>query len=213
MESCRKRLLADRPLTKLTMDKTTTNATLNAVQHEIAHLRSSHRWIGHVSSPNSKANWEVFPLRGISAQAESHEIRQAFENNSPPSPNLFEDYLIMSECPAIQLVLNELHCSVLSVRLIKLQTGSTITGHSDSGFNTQADYVQLHYIIENNDMTLTIAGERVAIGEGEWWYFNAEKMQGITNQVNSDQIHLVVDCLVNPWLVDKINVQPPLDMS
>jgi hypothetical protein len=46
----------------------------------------------------------------------------------------------------------------------------------------------------------SIAGEEVHFSAGHTWYLNADSLHGVYNGSPQPRIHLMLDCIVNPWL-------------
>jgi len=49
-----------------------------------------------------------------------------------------------------------------------------------------------------------VEGLEIPMAPGELWYFNADATHEVLNQSTQDRTHLVIDCIANAWLADRI---------
>ena len=118
-----------------------------------------------------------------------------------PSTAEFEDLPVLARCPYIREVLSEFQCPLKMVRLLRLSAGSNILEHRDFGLCYEDGEVRVHIPIQTNpQVEFIVQGERVVMGEGECWYIDFNLPHRIFNGGESDRVHLVIDCLLNPWL-------------
>lgn len=109
-----------------------------------------------------------------------------------------KDSLIYKEFPLIQSavfdILGLLHGERLGgVMINRLSPGSTIPLHSD-GLASNAYYHRFHLVLQTNDgVTTLIDNELYKMGVGEVWWFDHTKEHTITNNGDTDRIHLIVD--------------------
>jgi len=150
-------------------------------------------WMPHFNTANYEGNWTVLPLRtpgGLdSILPDDHMDRR------------YADHPNMTRFPAVKYVLNYLQCDIMSVRLLRLSSGSAIKRHTDPELAFERGEARLHIpIITNPKVEFNVNGIRVVMKEGECWYINANLPHSVANNGETDRIHLVVDCKVNPWL-------------
>lgn len=113
----------------------------------------------------------------------------------------FRDTPLMNQCLAIKSLLSELHCPMMTARLMNLKAGSVIKEHRDHDLAFEKGEARLHFPLFTNPMVMFyINGIRVIMQEGECWYVNVNLPHKVANLGNQDRIHLVVDCRVNAWL-------------
>ena len=113
----------------------------------------------------------------------------------------FRDTPLMDQCMAIQKWIQQLHCEVMSVRLLQLQSGASIKEHRDFELSFEQGEARLHIpVFTNTDVWFHIDDVPLQMHEGECWYMNANLRHRVVNNGPSTRIHLVIDCRVNEWL-------------
>jgi mannose-6-phosphate isomerase-like protein (cupin superfamily) len=155
-------------------------------------------WRQHYNRRDYEGSWSVIPLRSFMGNMEA--------NFSAPvgsgGQNHYQDTELMAHCPYIQTVLAALHCEKTAVRLMNLAAGAVIKEHSDDALALEDGEARLHIPVQTNpDVAFFVAGEQIPLQQGECWYLNLSLPHRVQNLGNSDRIHLVVDCLVNDWLL------------
>jgi aspartyl/asparaginyl beta-hydroxylase (cupin superfamily) len=100
------------------------------------------------------------------------------------------------------------------VRLLKLEVGSLIKEHRDYDLGFEKEQLRLHVPVTTNpDVDFFLDGHRLNLSEGECWYLDLSLPHWVENRGSSDRIHLVIDCELNEWLGDLIQVSTPLNDS
>jgi hypothetical protein len=118
-----------------------------------------------------------------------------------PGKNTYVDLEVLERCPYIAEVLAAFHCPLQLVRLLKLSPGSNIKEHRDYNLSYEDGEVRVHIPIQTNPgVEFAVDGTPLAMGEGECWYVNFNLPHRIHNRGAADRVHLVVDCVLNPWL-------------
>ena len=98
-------------------------------------------------------------------------------------------------------MLGALACKTTSVRFLKLGAGATIRRHRDYDLGLEDGEIRLHLPIHTNpNVEFLLDDQRVELREGELWYLNFNLHHSVHNRSDADRIHLVIDCVVNPWL-------------
>jgi hypothetical protein len=168
------------------------HVSLLQIQNEVRALTRS--WQPHFNSKHYEGSWTVLSLRSPTGEVEQI-LPETMENES------FRDTPLMNQCPAIKSLLNELHCPLMTARLMNLKTGSVIKEHRDHDLAFEKGEARLHFPLFTNPMVMFhINGVRVLMHEGDCWYVNVNLPHKVANLGNQDRIHLVVDCRVNDWL-------------
>lgn len=178
--------------------------SLDALQADIAPLlRQS--WVGHVNHRDYQGDWNVLPLRCRSEHAEAHPLLQGFSIQGIEEGEEWRDLPLLRECPAIQSVLAGLRCPLKSVRLMRLCAGAWIKPHRDHGLALEYGEARLHLPIQSSrDVRFMVDGQRAPLREGELWYINTDREHEVRNTGKTDRIHLVIDCLANDWLRERV---------
>lgn len=164
-------------------------------------------WFGHFNTTVYEGEWSGLPLR---ATATAEHPVQALHNT--PGSELFADQSILAECPAIRAVMAELHCPLRSVRLLRLGAGAVIREHTDHALGFGFGEVRLHVPVTTNPaVDFRVEGRQLDMRPGELWYIDASRRHSVANRGRQARVHLVVDCVVNPWLqaLLEAGVSPP----
>lgn len=155
-------------------------------------------WIGHFVKQNYDGDWSVLPLR--SPANATHPVKMIY---SDPICDTFVDTPLLALCPSMAAALTTFACPLLSVRLMRLGAGSVIKTHRDDDLDAEHGRARLHVPIVTNDrVDFRLNGERVALREGECWYLRLSDPHSVTNAGETDRVHLVIDAIVNDWLMD-----------
>ncbi|MFD2288924.1 aspartyl/asparaginyl beta-hydroxylase domain-containing protein [Pedobacter petrophilus] len=157
----------------------------------------SYNWTAHFNTLHYKGSWTVLPLR----------TPGGMDNILPDLINSdrFGDHPNMMLFPHIKSFIDGMKCELMSVRLLRLAAGSVIKQHRDMELAFEKGEARLHIPIQTNaGVEFYINDERIIMNEGECWYINANLPHRVTNNGNTDRIHLVIDCKVNAWLKQRI---------
>ena len=101
-------------------------------------------------------------------------------------------------------------CALQAVRLMRLHAGAEIHPHRDPGLGIEHGLARLHLPVRTHEAVgFLVDGERRPMQAGELWYFNADQVHEVWNRGDEDRIHLVIDCIANPWLVAKVQAGDP----
>ena len=170
---------------------------LTSFQQEVDKLTDG--WIAHFNYKHYEGEWTALPLRSPGGKTDQI-IPDMLQQDA------YADTDLMTVCPSIQTWLQSFKCPLLSVRLLKLKTGSLIKEHRDYELCFEKGEARLHVpIFTNPAVEFYLNGVLVKMREGECWYINANLPHRVSNLGASDRIHLVVDCQVNDWLKSKFH--------
>src|SRR5436305_267688 len=82
--------------------------------------------------------------------------------------------------------------------------------HVDLQLQVGCGRVRRHVPIVTNDrVDFRLNRERVTMREGECWYLRLSDPHSVTNAGDTDRVHLVIDAIVNEWLMDLIHRSLP----
>jgi hypothetical protein len=157
-------------------------------------------WVDHFVKQNYEGTWSVLPLR---APAEAvHPIKMIY---SDPACDTFVDTPLLARCRYFQQVLAAFQCPLHAVRLMKLTPGSAIKPHTDHDLALEHGRARLHIPVTTNPgVDFRLNGTAVMMGEGECWYLRLSDTHSVANRGRADRVHLVLDALVNPWLLEQL---------
>lgn len=170
---------------------------ITKLQAEIKSLAEP--WSPHFNTKHYEGGWTVLSLRAPGGKA----------NQIIPDLIHDETYIdtpLMGSCSAVKDLLQTMHCPVLSVRLLNLQSGGIIKPHRDHELAFENGEARLHFpVFTNEEVEFFIDDVLLRMREGECWYINANLTHAVANKGVSDRIHLVIDCKVNDWLQEVFN--------
>jgi hypothetical protein len=167
------------------------------LQADLAGVRLD-EWIRHYKDRDFEGDWSGVALRGIAGQSNA---LYSLPNAQP----LFADTPLMARCPHLAQALAVFACPIGAARLLKLGPGSRILEHQDDHLSPSDGEVRLHIPIRTSPkVDFYLDGERVVLNEGECWFLNFNLPHRVDNHGESDRVHLVVDCVVNEWLMGLI---------
>jgi hypothetical protein len=150
-------------------------------------------WRPHFNQRQYEGDWSGVALRGNPG---SH--MPLFPD---PTRSDFVDLPVLDRCPNIRNVLAAFQCPLHIVRLLRLSAGSVIREHSDFDLSYEDGNLRLHIpVFTNPKVEFAVASEPLPLREGECWYINFSLPHRIHNLGDTDRIHLVIDCELNPWL-------------
>jgi quercetin dioxygenase-like cupin family protein len=168
-----------------------------AKMQEEVHLLAATYWNMHYNKSHYEGDWSVIALRSPEGL-----LQNIFSVHSAASyTKEYRNTPLFDQCPYITEVLDQLKCEKTMVRLMKLNAGAIIKEHRDHEMCFEAGEARLHIPIQTNDkVAFYIEEEKIPMKKGECWYLNLNLPHRVSNDGNTDRIHLVVDCIVNDWL-------------
>ncbi len=148
-------------------------------------------WPLHFNQNDFTGHWSSFALRSISGS----------EIDILATPNAtFQDTPTLSKCLYFKEIIDSFHCEKEAVRLLSLTPNSYITEHTDIASGYEDDFFRIHIPIQTNDKVIfTVNKKPLPMREGECWYANFNRPHFVSNEGETDRIHLVIDCLRNDW--------------
>jgi hypothetical protein len=167
------------------------------LQSDLEHAHAKFgEWVAHFVESNYEGDWSVIPLRGR-ADAR-HAVEMIY---SDPGTTEFADGPILDVCPYFRRVLAQFECPIGAVRLMKLSPGSKIKEHQDFDLKLEDGFARFHVpILTNPGVEFYLNGVRVVMQVGECWYLRLSDPHHVSNNGDSDRIHLVIDAVANDWL-------------
>ena len=92
-------------------------------------------------------------------------------------------------------------CELTTVRFLRLGPGSRIFEHRDYGLEFAGGEARLHVCVRTNErVRFLFDGRPVVMAEGDCWYLDVSRPHSVVNLGDAPRTHLVVDCVLNPWL-------------
>ncbi len=168
-----------------------------AMLDEVAILQD--KWLMHYNTQDYSGEWKAIPLRSSNGSAEN--ALASFDINT-----VYADTPLLALCPTIKSVIDSLKCEKTVVRILNLRPGAIVKAHTDAGLAFEQGEVRIHIPLKTNDgVDFYVDDEALHLREGECWYINFELKHSLANNGNTDRIHLVIDCIVNPWLQNVIS--------
>ncbi len=148
-------------------------------------------WLLHFNQNDFTGHWSSFALRSISGS----------ESDILATPNAtFQDTPTLNKCLYFKEILNYFLCEKEAVRLLSLSPNSYIKEHTDSAAGYEDGFFRIHIPIQTNDKVIfTVNKKTLPMRVGECWYANFNQPHFVSNEGETDRIHLVIDCLRNDW--------------
>jgi hypothetical protein len=153
-----------------------------------------HEWVNHFNPSYYEGIWSGVALRSVNGAAS-----QLYAD--PSKSDAYTDTQVLDRCCYFKQVLGAFKCSLETVRLLKLQSGSRIREHRDFDLGWRYGVVRVHLPVQTNPgIEFFLDGERVSMNEGESWYLDLALPHRVDNNGETDRVHLVMDCVVNEWI-------------
>lgn len=150
------------------------------------------RWRDHFNTAAYDGGWSCIPLRSPDGR---------LDDIIPVEGAAYRDTVILDACPYMRQVLAAFRCETTSVRLMALAPGAGIKEHRDAGAAFEHGVARLHVPLQTApEVVFRVDGEAVHFSQGDAWYLNASRLHGVRNDSAGARIHLMLDCVVNPWL-------------
>jgi hypothetical protein len=170
---------------------------LQKVQSEL--LSTADEWKLHLNKFHYTGSWKVLSLRSPGGNPQNIVPDLIGESE-------FLDTIYMEQFPSVKHLLLSMHCPIMAVRFLNLQSRAIIKEHTDTDLAFEKGEARLHFpVFTNPGVEFYCEQDRVFLNEGECWYLNANLPHRVSNNSNEDRIHLVIDCKVNDWLKNMIN--------
>lgn len=152
-------------------------------------------WRPHFNSQTYSGAWRVAALRskgGLLERVEAH----------PSSSDGFADTPLLSRCPELARVVHSFRCPTTAMRLLSLSPGAVVREHRDHGLCIEDGEARLHIPVRTNrEVEFVLDGAALPMAPGECWYINADLPHSVVNRGTTERVHLVIDCLVDDWLL------------
>jgi hypothetical protein len=165
---------------------------LARLQEDLGRVAAS-EWIDHFNTSAYEKGWRCAPLRSVEGRSD-HIL--------PVENDRFEDTAILQRCAYFRHAIDQFQCEKTSIRLMALEAGGVIHEHRDQGSALEDGLTRLHIPVQTSPLaTYRIDGEEVHFSAGAAWYLNASCLHGAHNRSPQARVHLMIDCVTNPWLV------------
>jgi len=166
---------------------------------------NSDEWLLHVNTRLYHGDWSALPLLAPEGTLELHPIAQI--TSTPFDTREYVPTPLLQNSPNIQDVLSRFATTMKTTRLLRLKPGAKVGIHEDPDFGFNSGELRIHLVIQTNPSVIfTLGEEEVHMKEGETWLYNFSLPHGVENKGETDRIHLVIDCVVNDWLKELINM-------
>lgn len=151
-------------------------------------------WVPHFNTAYYEGDWSGIALRSVGGRP-----TQLYPDPAASEP--YADTPTLQRCPHLAGALAQFQCELLSARLLRLGPRALIREHQDYKLGYDDGEVRIHVPLTTNpEVDFLHVGERVDMRPGEAWYLDLNLPHAVVNRGDSERIHLVVDCVLNPWL-------------
>lgn len=165
-----------------------------AIAREVGGLAAD-EWIPHFNTDYYEGDWSGVALRSSSGAP------LALYPDPTAEAGDWQATEALSRCPALAGALEAFACDLQSVRLLALGPGARVREHRDYRLGYETGDVRIHIPVTTSpEVEFIHDGVRVEMGVGEAWYLDFNLPHSVANPGTSRRIHLVIDCLLNPWL-------------
>jgi Aspartyl/Asparaginyl beta-hydroxylase len=166
------------------------------LQEALAAVEATRPWVSHFNTlayeASYGANWSCIALRSVGGVP---------DQIIPIDGAAYEDTAALLASPYLQQVIKRFECEKTSVRLMALEPGGVIKPHRDAGTSLDDGVTRLHIPIQTTpEVLFCIDGQAVHFTAGHTWYLNASCLHGVVNASALPRVHLMIDCVTNPWL-------------
>lgn len=156
-------------------------------------------WLPHFNTSYYEGDWSGVPLRSVGGRSD-----RLYPDPAASEP--YADTEVLRRCPHVRAALDELHCELTSVRLLRLGPGARVREHRDYRLSYADGEVRLHVPVTTGpEADFVLAGTTVHMAAGECWYIDVTHPHRVTNDGWSERVHLVIDAVVNDWLTDTLS--------
>jgi hypothetical protein len=150
-------------------------------------------WIPHFNTGIFEGDWDGVALRSVGGRP-----TQLY---SDPTATEFLDTDVLAARANLRRAVDRFLCPLTSVRLLALGPGGVIKEHQDYRLGFADGEVRLHIPIVTDPLVeFVLDGRPVDLRAGECWYLDLNLPHRAANRSQLRRVHLVVDCVVNPWL-------------
>lgn len=164
---------------------------MSRLQQDLEAIENS-PWIGHFNTSAYEKGWGCIPLRSVGGR---------LDHIMPLDGVSYADTPLLARCPYIREVLASFACEKTSVRFMALEAGGVIHEHRDAGASLDDGLTRLHIPVRTSpEVLFRVEGQEVHFSAGDTWYLNASCLHGVTNGSTRARVHLMLDCVTNPWL-------------
>lgn len=177
----------------------------------------SELWADHYSSYNKRRSWHAVGLRSFGGDPafieKPAEMSKAWKAKNPATLHLPAlDTPVMDALPGARRLLSSFPFQLERVRLMRLSAGGELARHADI---TDRDagvqpgrIARLHLpivtssAVEFTSWDLLNRAVTTTMTPGCWWFLDVRKPHRAVNTGSADRVHLVVDAIVSPALLD-----------
>jgi mannose-6-phosphate isomerase-like protein (cupin superfamily) len=154
-------------------------------------------WEKHFNAGTYQGDWSGVALRSNGGRAALYPNAHTDE--------AFADTPLLAHCPNVRQALQAFSCEMTSVRFLRLGPGARILEHRDYGLTLEGGEARMHICVQSNERVEFLLDARpVVMAEGECWYLDVNKPHSVANLGTQPRIHLVIDCMVNAWLRERM---------
>lgn len=165
---------------------------LSGLQAEVRLLRESD-WAPHFNTREYEGDWSGAALRSVGG--DPLRLHPDLAHHQP-----YADTSLLTNCPSVRRLLQELGCPTTAVRFLRLGAGARIREHRDD-IGWESGEVRLHVPVVTSDaVRFVVDGQVVPMAAGECWYTDVTRPHRVDNDGTGSRIHLVVDCVLDDGL-------------
>jgi hypothetical protein len=151
-------------------------------------------WVPHFNTAYYEGDWSGVALRSVGGRP-----TQLYPDPAASEP--YADTPTLARCPSLRDAIERFECELLSARLLRLGAGASIREHRDHKLGYEDGEIRVHVPLSTSPgVEFLHDGERVEMLPGQAWYLDLNLPHAVANRGASARVHLVIDCVINPWL-------------
>lgn len=153
-------------------------------------------FVSHYNTADYSGKWKSISLRSLNGKMDQIQAHASGPENYQNTP-------LLDSCNYFKEIIDGFKCKKESIRLLNLTAKSKILEHTDLNLGYEDGNFRIHVPIQTNpDVHFYINNLEVDMLVGQCWYGNFNFPHRVDNQGKTDRIHLVIDCIRNPWSDD-----------
>lgn len=150
-------------------------------------------WLPHFNTQYYEGDWSGLALRTPGGAI------CLYPDPNPTQP--YADTELLAACPRLRAALTVLRCPITSLRVLRLGPGAHVREHQDYQIGLDFGEVRLHVPLETGPgVEFIVDGRPLVAAPGQCWYVDVTQPHRVGNNGSRPRLHLVIDCVVDPWL-------------
>ena len=148
-------------------------------------------WTPHFNTHGYTGAWNVISL--YAPEGDAGNIFAGDDTQLKETP-------VLKNTPYLKEVVSHFKCPLSSVRLLRLAPGAHIKPHRDYKLGYEDGCFRIHIPITTNpQVSFMLDHKKLTMLPGTCWYTNVNFEHAVSNEGDTDRVHLVIDGQRNAW--------------